>query len=134
MGVFLIYTISPQSEYNVCFCWCKTSNQVLWSAHISLGQTTEKNCLDGFNENILLAQNFLKRSSFLMENSPGFLEKILKVGEVLFSFISVVLPKKMLAVFFTEEWKEVLIICFHQSMDTFSNLFFFITLRQVLFL
>lgn len=81
----------------MCLCWCKTNNQALSCTRSFLGQTTEKNCLNVFNENILLAQNFLKRYSFLVENSPGLLEKILKVGAAFFlSFIGVVLPQETL--------------------------------------
>lgn len=60
-----------------------------------------------------------------MENSPGFLEEILKVGEILFFlFIDILLPKKMLTVFFTAEWKEVMVIGLHQSRGAFSKFVF----------
>lgn len=117
---------------NLCLYPRKTSTQAPLLHTQFMRQNTE-NYLNVFNGNTFLAQKFLKRSSFLMENSPGFLEEILKFGEVFFfPFISIVVPEKMLAVYVPEEGQEVQIVHSHQPRSTSPSLFAFTTLTQVL--
>lgn len=70
------YTLFLKSRYSCELKLIENSNQAVSCTHIFLGQTAEKNCLNVFNENILLAQNFLKRSIWTSPHPLSFPSKM----------------------------------------------------------